>query len=558
MEDMFNNQFIDEYSKKIFGFAYNKTGNIHDAEDLSQEIMVSLFTSIPKYSKIENMDGFVYTICCYCWSNFYRRHGKHWRNANIDDVSFRDISDDSDVETEVENAIFIDKMKTEIAYLSRLHRDIITMTYYDGKSSRQISDELNISDSTIRWHLIEIRKKLKGRIENMSNENLNHRPIALKAGWSGQNCNTLRGIGQYRLVDNILYACYGKPLTIEEIAQKLSVAAGFIEPHIEELVFMDDMKVIDGNKYQTNIFIRTQEFLEIEKQYHFDNVKYKAEKIYEALEKRYNYIKAINFVGSELDEFVVDDCAVMDRNFLLWNMMFLLINRLEKKANDIIMQKKEYFYCTPKRKDGSEHWIRAFLQEDNYISSLPAEVTEFAKKTDWRASDAWQPDEICSFQVISYATEQVGGRNILWGRELQEIQHIVKINKNNIPLDSYDKTLIARYTEAGYVYPYFHDGDKIQIPIPYLTKNEYEELDKILLEIENELGDDFLVDYIEGYMKKVKRQVPDFISDNEKNYVATGISCITTIPYYLADCDKLRYPTEKEAKRLGIIIWDMK
>ncbi|MCL2774506.1 MAG: RNA polymerase sigma factor [Oscillospiraceae bacterium] len=541
--DTFNSQFIDEYSKKILAFAYDKTCNICDAEDLSQEILVSLFTSIPKYSKIENMDSFVYTICYHCWSNFYRKNKKHWRNANIDDVNFMDLSDDCDVQEEVEDAVFIGKMKNEISYLSKLHRDIITMTYYDGKSSSQISKELNISDSTVRWHLVEIRKKLKGRIEMNNNENLNYKPIALKAFWAGQTFKTMRGIGQYRLVDNILYVCYGKALTIEEIAQKLSVAAAFIEQHINELVFMDDMKVVDGNKYQTNFFIRTREFLEIAEKYNYDNTKNKAERLYEAVEKRYGDIKAVNFIGSDFD-----------KDFMLWTFIPMLISRLENKANNIIKQKKEYFYCTPKRKDGTEHWIRAFLQEDGYISSLPEEIKKFGAKLDYQAS-GMTTDEISSFQFISYATEQTGGRNIFWGDELQKIMHIAEIIKNNLTPDKYDKMLISTYAEAGLVKV---DGDKIQMLIPCLKKIEYEKLDKILLEIESELGDDFFVGYIEGYMKKVKGQAPDFLPDNEKNYIATGITSIAAVPYYLTERGKLRYPTDEEAKRLGIIIWERK
>lgn len=455
--EIFNSKFINEYAKKIFAFAYGKTGNIYDAEDLSQEILTSLFTSIPKYSKIENIDGFVWTICYHSWSNFYRKNKRHWDNDPIDDM---EISDDSDVQNEVETAIFIGKMKTEIAYLSKLHRDIITMTYYDGKSSGQISKELNISDSTIRWHLVEIRKKLKGRIE-MNNQNLNYKPIALKA-WQNGDRNSTRGIGQYRLVDNICYLCYGAPLTIEEISRRLSVAAVFIEQHIEELVFMDYLKIVDGGKHQTNFFIRTQAFYEIERQYSYNNVKNKAGKLFEALEKRYGDIKAINFTGSDLD-----------KDFVTWVLIHHLVNRLQNKANSIIWKKKEYLYCMPKRKDGSKHWLLAELQDDNYVTSLPEEVTEFDKKGEYRSSGAWAPNEICSFQVTSYATFQVGDRRIFWGDELQKISRIAEISRNNLTLSEYDKTLIAIYAEAGLAEV---DGDRVRMLIPYLTKDEYEKL----------------------------------------------------------------------------------
>jgi len=311
---------------------------------------------------------------------------------------------------------------------------------------------------------------------------------------------------------------------------------------------MDYMKTVGENKYQTNFFIRTQAFLEIEKQYNYDNAKSKAEKLYETLEKRYDDIKSVNFAGSDLD-----------KDFLMWILIPLLIKRLENKADDIITQKQEYFYCMPKRKDGSEHWIRAFLKEDDYISSLPDEVKNFSVKTDYHWCDPWIPNEILSFQIDFYATDQIiGARNALRGREFQELARILVINNPKDIFDAitdYDKILVARYAEMGLVKV---DRNQDKILIPYLKKDEYEKFDKILLEIESELGDDFFVDYIEGYMKKVKEQVPDFLPDNEKNYVATGISCIAAIPYYLSDIGKLRYPTDEEAKRLGIIIWEVK
>jgi hypothetical protein len=312
------------------------------------------------------------------------------------------------------------------------------------------------------------------------------------------------------------------------------------------------MKVVDGNKYQTNFFIRTQAFADESARYYINHigsniaVKEKFVKLYEEIEKRYDDIKAIDFAGSDLD-----------KDFLLWALMPLLIRRLENKSNDIIKQKKEYFYCMPKRKDGSEHWIRAFLQEEDYVSTISKDGNEFFEKfINSRWSDAWLPNEILSLQIISYATKQIGGREFLWGNSFPEISRIVEMIKNNLTPGEYDERIITKYEEMGYVKI---DDGKIKILIPYFKKDEYEKLDKIFLDIENTLGDDFFVDFIEGYIKTMKSHVPDFLPDNERNYAASGdVTFITSIPYYLADKGKLRYPTDEEAKRLCIIIYEIK
>jgi len=542
----FTDEHLKEYSKKILGFAYDKTGNIFDAEDLSQEILIALFTSIPKYAKIENMDGFVYTICHHCWSNFLRKNKKHWRHANVDDMY--NLGDGRDVQSEVETAVFLEKMRAEIAYLSKLHRDIIIMAYYDGKSSRQISKELDISDSTVRWHLAETRKKLKGRIENMSNENLNYRPIALNVGHNGSvnGTNGMKGLGQNRIVDNICYVCYGIPLTIEEIARKLSVAAVFLEYHIDELVYMDYLKIVDEKKYQTNFFIKTPAYGEIAAQHYYDNIKDLAGKFYEAIEKRYDDIKAINFLGSDLD-----------KDFILWILIPKLIRRLESEAACITEKKNNWSYYYPKRKDGSEHWVCASLQDCDYTSTISQEAREFSKKTNGNGIKIRGTDNnIRSLQLDSYATLQL---KIYWrdfnGDELKELSRIAEIIRNNLTPNDYDKILIAKHAGLGYIKV---DGGKPQMMIPYLNKDEYEKLDKIFSEIESELGNDFFVDFNESYTKKAKSQIPDFISEDEKVNTIGGITCAYAIPYYLSEHNKLRYPTDEEAKRLCTIVWEGK
>jgi len=251
------NEIVERYAKKIFGFAYNKTRNAHHAEDLSQEILCELADSLRKRGDaqaIENMDAFVYTLSCYTWSNFLRRNKKHWLNQNVD--ALHDLQSDDTMEEDVENAELLAQLRSEIAYLGALHRRITVLCYYENKTGAEIAALLNIAHSTVRWHLSEIKKKLKEGIEM---EKVNYEPIRLWAGHDG-NADGERGqcgLGQDRIVDNICWACYGKALTIEEIARTLTVAAGYLEHHINNLVYMDYLKVVEKNKYTTTFFITT-------------------------------------------------------------------------------------------------------------------------------------------------------------------------------------------------------------------------------------------------------------------------------------------------------------
>lgn len=52
-------------------------------------------------------------------------------------------------------------MQKEISFLCSTHRKILKAFYFDCKTTLQISTELQIKESTIRWHLAETRKELQ-------------------------------------------------------------------------------------------------------------------------------------------------------------------------------------------------------------------------------------------------------------------------------------------------------------------------------------------------------------------------------------------------------------
>ncbi|MBQ4510275.1 MAG: RNA polymerase sigma factor, partial [Clostridia bacterium] len=155
---------IEKYAKKIYGFAFSKTRDYNDAQDLSQEILIVLFDKGTKLSQIDNMDAYIYRICSYTWMNFYRKDIQ--KRKNLENASVLEfVADETDIEEEYIKKELHDKLRQEIMYLSKMKREVTIMFYYENKTSKEISDLLNIPDSSVRWYLGESKKTLKERIE---------------------------------------------------------------------------------------------------------------------------------------------------------------------------------------------------------------------------------------------------------------------------------------------------------------------------------------------------------------------------------------------------------
>ena len=548
-EIIFNDEFVKIYSRKIMGFAYVKTGNTQLAEDLSQDVLLALANSLKKNKDIADMDGFVYTICCYTWSKFLRQNKKHWNNIDIEAVY--DLSDDSDLEEQVNKKILIDKMKTEIAYLTKLHRQIIIMFYYENKPGDEISQILNIPHSTVRWHLGEIRKKIKEGIE-MTDNYLNCIPKRIMAGHDGYTLPEYGqcGLGQDRIVDNICLACYGKALSIEEIARTLSVACAYLENHIEKLVYMDYLKNVGKNKYQTNFFISTIRHGILEGKYHYENIAPNAIKIYNAFNSRYDRIKGIGFIGNDLD-----------KDFVLWAIITLVTNDLYYNSLHTVLKKNNINIDTPKRKDGSQHWVCATLTDDDYFkkqTEFSDIIIDFYKKSRGNGIKTRSVDNtgLSSLQLDSKATIDIGKHwRIFDDPELNEMARLAEIIINKETPNEMDKLIIAKTVENGYVKV---ENDHPKILIPYFTKVEFDKLTTIIDEIKTEVGLDVFESYIENFVKQHVKEIPDFVPEADRIHFSYNIYPQYAVLYYLSDNGYLRYPDNEEAKRLCTVVWNAK
>jgi len=460
-----------------------------------------------------------------------------------------DLQDDTHIENEVQHLIQMEQLRQEIAYLTALHRKITIMFYYDNHSGDEISALLNIPHSTVRWHLSQIKKKLKEGITmaTASNE-LGYEPKRLMVGHDGyiNGENGMIGLGSNRLVDNICLACYGNKLTLEEIARKLMVASAYLEHHVNELVYMDYLRVVDKNKYTTTFFISELRHHVMAGKYHYQYIAPYAKSIYEAFDKRYDRIQAIGFLGSELD-----------KDFVLWAIMPLVCNTLDYESMNAVLKRHRVETSRPKRKDGSEHWVCATLSDDEYFN-VQAEFTkqEVAFHYKARGNGIKMRDDgngLESLQLDSYATIQAGLHwRVFDAPHLSEISRIAQIISNQETPNELDKLMIARFVEQGYV------GIVDNMPkllIPFFTEEEYEQLTAILDEIVEELGEELFAPYIERFAEWFEQELPDFITKEERNYHKYKIYPQYAILYWLTEQGYLRYPTEEEAKRLCTVVW---
>ncbi len=178
-----------EYVKKIYGFAYDKTHDSNNAEDLAQEILCELAVSMQRERQIACMDAYIYRVCRYTFAKYLQKNKQHWTALIMTD-SF-DMADDSETPEEalIQSELYA-RLRREIGYLGYCRREALILFYYEGKSGEEISRQLNLSPATVRWHLSKAKNELKERMEMKEQKGI-YRPHKLNIGLSGWENNAV-------------------------------------------------------------------------------------------------------------------------------------------------------------------------------------------------------------------------------------------------------------------------------------------------------------------------------------------------------------------------------
>ena len=174
-------KIITEYLKPVFGFALKRCKNPHDAEDLSQEIILRAFRALLCRDDIEDHAKFIWTVAHNALCNYYRDGEKSIIGIPIDDVAEL-IADEDLPFDDTEDSDALCRLQSEIAYLSKLQRRIVIAYYFENRRQADIARLLNIPVGTVKWHLFEAKKELKRGMDTMrKTSELKFNPISSSA-----------------------------------------------------------------------------------------------------------------------------------------------------------------------------------------------------------------------------------------------------------------------------------------------------------------------------------------------------------------------------------------
>ncbi|MDR0853406.1 MAG: sigma-70 family RNA polymerase sigma factor [Clostridiales Family XIII bacterium] len=174
-----------EKQQQIFFSAFTMLGNHHDAEDVAQETILSMFRNISRLKNPEAIEAWIYRIVRSRVSTLLAKRTKYREEVNIDDedVHFDIAEENRDFlpEAFAEDKDASDRIYEIVRALPEKKREVIMMFYYDDLSYKEIAEITKSSIKTVSSNMSKARVMIK---EKLNSENIAKAAVAASGGSS--------------------------------------------------------------------------------------------------------------------------------------------------------------------------------------------------------------------------------------------------------------------------------------------------------------------------------------------------------------------------------------
>ena len=442
---------VTDAAKSILSYCTARTSTQTDAEDLAQDIILELYKSIGNLKNDAAFYGFMWSVA----GNVYKKWCKKKAGTAECELTDNVIENTAEIEDEDNSDIYL--LRRELTLLSEKYRRAAVLYYIDEKSCLEISKILSISESMVKYLLFKSRQIIK---EGMTMERnygaQSYNPKELSILYWGNGTNRYYNLGESRISQNILFACYNDRLSAEEISLEIGVSLPYMEDKLNELCEYELIKK-DGNKYYTNIVIFTDDF---SKEVSAKTAKLKeniAARLIKAVEEHEDEIRAIGFDGSD-----------MSRNAFAWQVICMI---LYYAVADNFTEKMNF----PKDKFGNDCFV--WGEEKSESGMLHGKSDYFFGIADTENSRG-DKVQFMDFPINGDMVHYIFSKSV--GNVFLDIAR-----GNGDKLSENDKSVAAELIKKGYV---IKDENGMRVNAPVLTAEQAEKVRSILGGVIDEIG----------------------------------------------------------------------
>jgi RNA polymerase sigma-70 factor, ECF subfamily len=170
-------EIVATNKKKVFYLAYDLTGSMPDAEDLSQEVFLKAYRSIDKFKGEASVSSWLYRITLNAYLDKKRKASfkAERKQQSLEDYesSVTPIySDSPPLSTHMSPEDYAESRQIQVHIeqaldcLTSKERAVFVMRHFQGMPGKRVGELLSISEGTVKSLLFRAMKKLQNALRH--------------------------------------------------------------------------------------------------------------------------------------------------------------------------------------------------------------------------------------------------------------------------------------------------------------------------------------------------------------------------------------------------------
>lgn len=302
---------IEKNLKTVYAWAYSRVSDKYDAEDLAGDIIEKAVGSAEKLRDDRAFYGWFWQLA----ANTYKSYLTVKKRQTLGELG-------EPSEWDAYNEIFPDenteRLRREIAFLGKNHRNCTVDYYFNDLSVKEIAKKHSLTTDMVKYYLFKTRKILKEGIameRQFGEKSFNPANITLTALTEGVWSNELSNLlFNRKLPGQIVSSAYYTPATLEELSFELGIPTVYLEDEVNLLCEYGILKKQSSGKFRSNIIIIDNIFLEKYYKRICDECREPLTKMCEGIKKKFPEIRKTDFGNPDYPDALI-----------LWNTLVYVI-----------------------------------------------------------------------------------------------------------------------------------------------------------------------------------------------------------------------------------------
>ena len=159
-------QLVERWDVPIRRLCVRMSGDAHRGEDLAQETFARVFANRHQYVQGRRFSTWLWRIAVNCCLEDARRTGR--RDELMIGVAPRD--EEASTDAKVIDRERADLVREAVARLPDTHRVVVLLREYEGLTSREIAEALEIPEGTVKWRMADALDRLAEQLKPLAPE----------------------------------------------------------------------------------------------------------------------------------------------------------------------------------------------------------------------------------------------------------------------------------------------------------------------------------------------------------------------------------------------------